>query len=170
MIWLFGQGRRLDLNRAFKLALVHDLCKVYTGDITPYDGLFKNGRRASSKEKREEAQRWRRLTLKEKKRWFQQRFRKEYAALKKLTSKLPEKVRRDMERIWLDYQRQESPEAKFVSQLDRAENLLEALEAWESDKRFPTMAWWEHADESIHDKALLDFLREIEAAELKGGR
>ncbi|MDP3901327.1 MAG: HD domain-containing protein [bacterium] len=167
MVWVFGQGRRMNLEQALKIALVHDLCKVYTGDITPYDGLFSNGKAASAKEKYDVAKRWRRLTIKQKEKRFKDRFRKEYAALKKLIGKLPERVRRDMERAWCDYQKLESPEAKFVNQVDRAENLLEAFEAWEIDKRFPTMPWWEHADEVIHDKTLQEFLREIEKEELR---
>ena len=41
MIWLLGQGKKMNLAKAMKLALVHDLCKVYTGDITPYRGCFR---------------------------------------------------------------------------------------------------------------------------------
>ena len=162
MAWVFGYGRNLDFAKLVKLALVHDICKVYTGDITPYEGLFPKNKKGGYRV----AWRWRRLSLQEKQRRYKEKFRKELRALKKLTSKLPEDIRKDIIESWLDYQKLESHEAKFMEQLDRAENLLEALESWEQDKKFPTLPWWEHADEVIHDKALLDFLEEIEQEEI----
>ena len=40
MAWLFGKEKKINLGKALKIALIHDICKVYTGDITPYDGLL----------------------------------------------------------------------------------------------------------------------------------
>ncbi|MBI4123053.1 MAG: HD domain-containing protein [Parcubacteria group bacterium] len=162
MIWIFGKRRKLNIAKAFKLALVHDLCKVYTGDITPYDGLLpKNG-----KNRFKLAWRWRRLSLAEKKKRYKEKFQKEKRALQKLTGELPQDVRKDIMAVWLEYQKVESPEAKFVFQLDRMENLLEAFECWERDKNFPTLPWWEHADEVVYDPNLIELLEKISKAEL----
>jgi hypothetical protein len=60
-----------------------------------------------------------------------------------------------------------SQEAKFVSQVDMAENLLETFEHWKKNKNFPTQPWWEHAEEVIDDPLLLKFLKEIEKEERK---
>lgn len=163
MAWIFGQKRKLNLAKAFKLALVHDLCKVYTGDITPYDGLFSKGKQ---KNHYGLAWRWRRLSLKEKGKRHKEKFQKEHKAMQRLISKLPSYVQSDIMGIWLDYQNVKSQEAKFVSQLDRIENLIEALECWEKNKKFPTLPWWEHADEAVHDTDLLDLMEEISEAEL----
>lgn len=163
MAWLFGNRRRLNLSKAFKLALVHDLCKVYTGDITPYEGLLAK----NDKDGHKLAWRWRRLTLAEKQKRFKQKFRKEKAAMQKLTKILPSDLKKDFMDIWLEYQECHSPEAKFVAQLDRIENLLEAFEMRKTDKRFPTLPWWEHADEVVHDKELLELMEEISRAELQ---
>jgi putative hydrolase of HD superfamily len=40
MVWLFGFGRKIQMEKALKLALIHDISKVLAGDITPYDGLL----------------------------------------------------------------------------------------------------------------------------------
>ena len=164
MVWVCGQKRKLDLVKAFKLALVHDLCKVYTGDITPYDGLFPRGKR---KNHYGLAWRWRRLSLKEKERKHKEKFQKEHRAMQRLISKLPSHVQNDMTDIWLDYQNVKSPEAQFVFQVDRVENLLEAFESFEKNKKVPTLPWWEHADEAVHDKDLLDLMEEISKRELE---
>ena len=163
MVWLFGKNRKLNIGKAFKLALVHDLCKVYTGDLTPYDGLLpKNGRNRFKL-----AWRWRRLSLKEKQKRYKEKFQKEKKALEKLTRKLPADIRKDLMDTRLEYHKVESPEAKFVFQLDRIENLLEAFECWEKDKNFPTLPWWEHTDETVHDPELLELMEEISKAEMR---
>lgn len=163
MVWMFGKKRKLNIAKTFKLVLVHDLCKVYTGDITPYDGLLPT----NGKNRYKAAWRWRRLPLVEKKKRYKEKFQKEKRALQKLTGKLSQDVRKDMMATWLEYQKVESPEAKFVFQLDRIENLLEAFESWKKDKRFPTLPWWEHADETVHDEELLQLMEEISKAELR---
>ena len=81
--------------------------------------------------------------------------------------KLPKKLKKEIVDVWLDYHKSKSREAKFVSQLNVAENLLEAFEWWRKNKKFPTQPWWEHADEAIDDPILLQFLKEIEKQELK---
>ena len=161
MVWLLGQERNLNLAKAMKLALVHDLCKVYTGDITPYQGLF-----SRDDTKHQLAWRWRRLSLKDKEKRYKEKLRKEKAAMQKLTHKLPGGMRKSIMDTWADYQNIESPEAKFVHQVDRTENLLEAFEHFEKNRKFPTQPWWEHADEEIHDKGLLLLLEVISKEEL----
>lgn len=163
MVLLFGKEKNINIKKALKIALIHDICKVLTGDITPYDGLLPKNK----KEREKFVRRWRRLSLKKKETRYIQKFKKEYGALEKLISKLPPKIREELKRLWLDYHRNESPEAKFVSQIDITENLLEAFEWWKKNKKFPTQPWWEHADEIIEDQSLLDFLKEIEKEELK---
>ena len=87
--------------------------------------------------------------------------------MEKLTRKLPADIRKDLMDTRLEYHKVESPEAKFVFQLDRIENLLEAFECWEKDKNFPTLPWWEHTDETVHDPELLELMEEISKAEMR---
>ena len=162
MVWILSKGKKISIERAFKMALIHDICKVLTGDITPYDGLLPKNK----KERDEFVRRWLRLSLDEKEKRYALKFKKEYNALKKLTLKLPIKLKKEIENIWLDYHKRKNPEARFVFQLDMIENLLEALEWYKKNKKFPTKPWWEHADEVIDDSALLKFLKEIEKEEL----
>ena len=162
MVWLLGHGKRINLLKAMKLALVHDLCKVYTGDITPYQGLFSKddtGHRL--------AWRWRRLSLQEKHKQHKKKLQKEQAAIEKLTAKLVPGMKKDILASWADYQKMESVEAKFVFQVDRTENLVGALEQFEKNHNFPTQPWWEHADEVVHDKGILDLMEGISKEELR---
>lgn len=162
MVWILGKGKKINLEKALKIALIHDICKILTGDITPYDGLLPKNK----KERDEFVRRWRRFPLNKKEKICVAKFKKEYSALKKLTVELPKKLKKEIKNIWLDYQKGGSSEAKFVLQLDMVENLLEALEWHKKNKKFPTKPWWEHADEVIDDSTLLKFLKEIEKEEL----
>ncbi len=163
MVWIFGKEKRLNIERAIKMALIHDVAKVHTGDITPYDGLLPK----EAKEKSEFVRKWRRLSLEEKGKRHREKLGKENNALEKLLSNLPPSLTNDLRAVWLDYHQRESREAKFVHQIDVLENLLEALEMWKKDSSFPTDPWWEHADEVIEDSDLLEFLKEIEKEERK---
>ena len=155
--------KKLNLEKVLKIALIHDLCKVYAGDITPYDGFLPKDK----KERYQFVRKWPRLLKREKEKWAAKKFEKEYSSLKKLISKLPKRLKKEILTLWTDYTKWKTPEGKFVYQLDMAENLVEALEHREKNKKFPTQPWWEHADEVIDDPILLKFLKEIEKEELK---
>ncbi len=46
MVWILGKGKKISAEKAFKMAIIHDIGKILTGDITPDDGLFpKNKKR-----------------------------------------------------------------------------------------------------------------------------
>lgn len=164
MVWLFGNEKKINIGKAIKIALIHDICKVYTGDITPYNGLLPKDK----KERDRFVRKWRRLPVRKKEKKHNQKLEKEQNALKKLTSKLPPKLKKEIVNLWLDYVKIESPESRFVHQLDVVENLIEAFEWRKKRKSFPTKPWWEHADEVIDEPILQKFLKEIEKAELKG--
>ncbi len=34
--WLLTQKKKLNVKKAIKIALSHDLCEVYVGDVTPF--------------------------------------------------------------------------------------------------------------------------------------
>jgi len=163
MVLLFGKEKNINMAKAMKMSLIHDICKVITGDITPYDGIAAKNK----KEKAELVSRWRRLPLEEKSKMQREKTAKEKEAFKKLTKDLPLNIKTEMSQLWLDYSQAKSKEARFVQQINVVENLLEAFEGWLANKKFPTMPWWEHVNEVVDDPILLDFIKEISKAELK---
>ena len=34
--WLLGKKKKLNIERLIKIALSHDLCEIYAGDMTPF--------------------------------------------------------------------------------------------------------------------------------------
>ena len=66
MAWVLADRKnsKLNLEKLIKMALIHDLCEVYSGDITPYDSIL-----PKDKKKRQELLKtWPRFSNEEKKR------------------------------------------------------------------------------------------------------
>lgn len=164
MAWILGKRKGgLDVERAVKMALVHDLCEVYAGDITPYDGILPK----DEKERYTFVRTWPGLTHKEREKRALAKHKKERDGLETLVSYLGSVLRGEVMDLWLEYEARKTKEAKFVHQIDRLENLLQAVEYFEEDEHFPTKPWWLHAKESIDDPDLLLFMDSLYAREKK---
>jgi len=147
MAWILGR-RIPDLNteKVIKLALVHDLTKVYAVDVIPYDKAIV--RKEDFK--------------KIKKGIFYRDYKNEFAALKKLDTHLPTYLKKELIVYWDDFQKGLSKEGKFIRQVSRIENLLQALEYWKKNKSFPIKPWWEETRQFISEPALLEFVETLE--------
>lgn len=83
-------GEKFDVEKAIKIALVHDLIEIYTGDCWP----------ANKKE-------------------IQEKKMREKKAAEKLFSQLPKDLKKEIEGYWLEYENKETIEAKTVKALDK---------------------------------------------------
>jgi putative hydrolase of HD superfamily len=147
MAWVFGKKTPgLNSEKIIKLALVHDLTKVYAVDTTPYDKILV---------RKEDFKRL-------KKGIFYRDYKNESIALNKLDVKLPNCLKKELIACWNDYQRGLSKEGKFIRQVSRIENLLQALEYWKKNKNFPIEPWWEEARQLIKEPVLAEFMKTLE--------
>ncbi len=85
----------VDKERAIKMCLVHDLVEIYAGDTFCYD----------KKAGEDKAQR-------------------EMHAAQKLFSVLPEEDGKELKELWLEFEKQETPDAVFSASLDRFQPLI----------------------------------------------
>lgn len=162
MAWILGEERKIDIEKAIKISIIHELAKIQTGDITPYDALL-----SGKTEKREKIlKKWVRLPLSKKKEMEEERIKKQYKALLKIISKLPARLKKELEDLWLDFQNQRGEESRFIAQVNVIENLIAAVEWKKKNKDFPTESWWEHAQEVVYEPILLKLLKEIEKEEI----
>lgn len=159
MTWILGRSKRLHVERAIKMALVHDLCELYAGDVTPYDynSILPKDKRKWPKL----FDTWPRFSKSEKIRFFQKKHKKEKAALMKLTSGLPSNLKREILGLWIDYDKGLSKEARFIRQVNRLETLLQAFEYGKENKRRPFHAWWVGTEEKVDDPSLIEFMFQI---------
>lgn len=104
-------SQKLDLEKALKLVLVHDLPEIITGDGSPIgeDGTGETTY-AFDPKKAHEKHVW------------------EKEAAKQLFAGLPEDVSKEFYDLWLEYDLQSSYEAKVVKSLDKLEALLQVIQ------------------------------------------
>lgn len=88
MVFHSAANLKLDLAKAVKMALLHDLVEIDAGDTFVYDDL------SSKKEK-------------------------ETKAIERLTGMLSQNLGEDFKNLWLEFEANESAEAKFVGAIDR---------------------------------------------------
>src|SRR3989344_6646925 len=158
MAWILGNEKKgLKIERVLKMALIHDICEIYAGDITPYDSILPK----DSKQRRELMKTWPRFTKAQKLKISREKHKKEEKGLDRLTKDLPSDIKKEIKNLWLDYEKGLTPEGRFFKQTDRLENFLQALEYWEKYKRPPQGPWWEWAREFFDDPILLDFIEKM---------
>jgi len=119
-------SQKIDITKAIKMALLHDLAEIIAGDASPLgeDGTGKNSHAFNSQKAAE-------------------RHEEELNAAQKLFSLLPAKISKDLFDTWMEFEQQEKFEARFVKSLDRMEAMLQVL-SYRQGHVFP-----EHLDFNI---------------------
>ncbi len=97
LILLEDEFKDIDFTKVLKMALIHDLPEIYAGDTNPYRGDTTN------KEENEKN------------------------AAKRLFSKLPEHLSRQLESLFQEYMAQESSESRLVKSADKLMPLIQNL-------------------------------------------
>ena len=92
-------SKTINITTVLKMALIHDVVEVYAGDCFVYDEIARA----------EKAQ-------------------KEQEAAEKIYSLLPHDMGKELHHLWLEYEAQDSAEAKFAQAIDRIIPLLCNLE------------------------------------------
>ena len=97
MAMLFSEFAPEGVNRerVIKMCLVHDLVEIYAGDTFCYD-------KKAGEDKKE----------------------REMRAAEKLFSALPEDDGKELKKLWLEFEEQETPDAIFSASLDRFQPLI----------------------------------------------
>lgn len=156
MGWLLGKTKKHSFNieKIIKMALIHDLCEIYAGDTTPYDSILPKNK----KEWKKAVDTWPRFSKEKREKLIKEKFDKEKKALSKIVAKLPSNLKKEIENLWLDYEKGLSPEGRFFRQTDRVESLFQAAEYWEKYKKPSQRPMWLWARELFDDPVLLKFI------------
>lgn len=140
-------SKKIDLNRAVKIALVHDIPEIISGDASPL-GTDGKGKGSHAFDKNV----------------AKIRHKDENAAAKEIFSKLPKKLGKELLDCWLELEEQKTYEAKVVKSLDRIECCIQIIE-YRKGELFPahfdiTIKWlWQYGGA---DPALDKFTRLME--------
>jgi len=161
MAWVLGQqsGKEIDINRLIKMALVHDLCELYAGDVTPYDlaGLPEDETKWP-----ELFDKWPRSSQKQKQENNTWKCEQEDKSLQSILKDLPVGLKQEVYGFWKEYEKGITPEARFLKQLNRLETLLQALEYGRENKKTPYKSWWIGTKELVDDPFLIKLMEGFE--------
>lgn len=120
---------KLDVEKVIRMALLHDLAEAEIGDLTP----------EAKKGMREEYA------------------RVEGEAFQRILSELPERLAEEYIELIKEYKGASTPEAKLVSEADKAEMLLQALDYEDEGKEyFRFRRFWET---DLEDPLLKELVR-----------
>jgi putative hydrolase of HD superfamily len=158
LVWVLGKRKRLNMERAIKIALIHDLCEVYAPDLTPYDPLLpKNKKKILAVLKK-----WPKFTPLLKRQKEKKKNKLESEAINKLISKLPKDLKSEIKYLWLDFLNGLTKEGRFVRQADKMINFFQGLEYWKKYGKIKHDLWMRWIKEIIDDPALLKIIKEVE--------
>ena len=155
--WLLGEKKKLNIEKAIKIALSHDLCEVYAGDSTPF--FYWEGLDRDKKKDEEILLKGTRLSKEEKEKRGKIKLTKEKKALSKLIKSLNPELKGEILSTWFHYEKRISKEGRFVKQIDRIETLLQSIEYFGTQKNKGGTSWWEGTEEIVEDPLLLEFLK-----------
>jgi len=135
MTLILGKNRNIDLNKALKMAIIHDIAECKIGDIITWKNYHK-----PEKEKKE----------------------MEEKEMTELLSSLGPEGKEYLD-IWEEYEKMETPESKFVQSIDKFEMVLQALEYEKVEKNLNKLfeTFFEDGAEGIIDKDVLEMFNLI---------
>lgn len=158
MSWILGVRSNLRIQRILSMSILHELCEVYAGDMTPYHEMLPS----SDSERAKMLMRWIRLPRKEKAKNAAHKFKKEKRALEKLIKPLRQNVKKEIMALWLDYEKGLSEEGRFVKQIDKIEAFFQAIEYFGTGLDTPVFGWWEEIEELVTHPVLKEFVKALE--------
>ena len=118
MVLVLGEKRKLDMEKALSMALIHDLPEAIVGDIITKENWEKGGSM-----------------------WEKEKLEKERPAMKKISSLAGSP---GILRLWEQFEAQKTPEARFVKDIDRLATILQAIEYHrKGNYRKPVEGFWD---------------------------
>jgi putative hydrolase of HD superfamily len=156
LAWLLSEKKNLNIGKTIKIALVHDCCKVYSGDL-PHFLYYVHSPKI----------RWARLSRKEKEKRGRKKFELERNSLLKLLKFLNPRLKKEIFSHWLTYERKIIEKrivrgGNFVEQVHRMETLIQSIEYFGTNEKKAGTTWWEFTEEIIDDPLVLDFSKVIQ--------
>ena len=126
---IYSDLRELDTEKIIKMALLHDLAESITGDLTP-DKISKKSK-----------------------------YEKENHTMKQILSNLPSNISESYYKIWDEYQKVSSEEAKLVHEIDKLEMVFQAKYYYDKGhSKEKLRSFFQTANIEIKNKHLHDML------------
>ncbi len=162
LVWATGrENKEIDMEKAIKIALIHDMHEIYAPDFTLYDAAFLS--EGEQKERVEEIVPQRKKpTEKQKEKMREIKRESEEEGMKKAVSFLEDDIKEEVYGLWEDYSKKRTVEGDFVRQANEVINLFQRAKYAKEYKEIDCDFWLKKAKENIKDENLLILIEEIE--------
>jgi len=136
LLTLFLSEKRSDIDtaKAVKMALIHDIAESRTGDLMLWTGE---------------------VTKEEK-------HRREQKSLEGMLANVDPDMARKYADLWQEFEDQQTPEARFVRQIDKIDMILEAVEYHKSGRSEKSMVPFFDSVSLITDPELVTLLKKVD--------
>lgn len=158
LVWVLGEKKKLNVERAIKIVLIHDLCEVYAPDLTPYDPLLPKDK----KKIMEVLKKWPQFTPVLKVKKEKEKSRLEKMGMNRLVASLPQDLKKEIKALWKDLEKGLTKEARFVKQADKVINFFQGMSYWKKYGKIQHKLWIRWIKENVDDPVLLDFVKVLE--------
>ncbi|MBN2052748.1 HD domain-containing protein [Candidatus Woesearchaeota archaeon] len=132
---LIGEKLAVNKEKLLKMALIHDLAEIETGDIV--------------------SQRGTKITCS-----LKDKFKKEKAGMVRLFSKAQHSG--EYVKLWLEFEEQKTREAIILKQIDKLEMAFQALDYENDVEPSKLNEFWEDAGTTIKEPFLIELFNELE--------
>jgi putative hydrolase of HD superfamily len=160
LVWILGKKKKINLERAIKMALIHDLCEVYSPDLIPIDALlFKNRKELTLKKILKSKPKIGYPTIEQREKLAKLKQVLEKKALEKLLLKLPAKIKKEIKNLFEEYNKGFTNVARFVKQAEYLINFLQGMEYWKKYGKIQYKLWIRWIKENIDNPVLIEFIK-----------
>lgn len=133
---------KIDIIKVLKMILIHDLGEIAVGDVW----LTKKNKKAEKI-----------------------KLQQEWQGVQKIFALLPKNQAKNLQKLWLEFAKRQSPEAKFAYAIDKIEVIIQRGDLrytnWERKDILPVILHW--ADEAVADYPQLKTLWQMTQARIK---
>ncbi len=167
LTWILGSERKdINLEKALKIALVHDICEVCAPDFTSYDAASLSENKKITEEEIGNIRPIKKRPTK-KQREKMELIKKEMKneAIDNVVKGLSSDIGKEVRDLWKEYQEEKGVEGVFVRQCNQAINLFQGMEYHRKYDRIDRKLWIKRAKEVIDDPQVLEFVKVMEKDE-----
>lgn len=133
--YLLPKDEKLDMEKVYKMALVHDLAEAVCGDLTPHDKEYKRKRHIETK------------------------------ALLEVVKNLPQEKRDEIMNLYNEMEDLKTPEAIFVETADKIDMVLTANEYSKTGLEVSEFLRVDHSQFTKSGKELVEYLKRCNNSE-----
>jgi len=169
LAWTLNKDKKLDEKKLLKSVLIHHLPDIFLGEQTPYDSLLPKDILLKENRKAIDAvlQKLSEISGVADKKTDIQRKKQEEKVLKRLISRLPEKIKKEISDLWIETNKRRTKLAKFSWEVGKIESYLQALEYKRTDSKIKEINWTKWMRKNLKDSVISKFRKEMDNFFLK---